>query len=125
MLPATVPKGTIMYHGRRDNHVPDNPDWLAFDFEHAHIFCFDSSSCYVITLQAKRDLRLLYFDGSSAAKMNDGAMDSQDTVAWGEPQPDKYASEGERIEALCAWGKSFGLDGFVRMEFHLYVFLCL
>jgi hypothetical protein len=123
VLPATIPKGTILYHGQTDNHVPDSPDWFAFDVEHAHIFCF--SSCYMITLQAKRDLHLLYFDGSSAAKVKDGVMDSQDIVVWGEPRPDKYISERERIETLCAWGKSFGLDGFVRMEFHLYVFLCL
>jgi hypothetical protein len=48
-------------------------------------------------------------------------MDSQDVVTWGEPRPDKYFSERERINALCDWGKPFGLDGFVRMEFHLCV----
>ena len=75
----------------------------------------------MITLQAKRDLRLVYFDGLSAAKMKDGTLDSQDVVLWGRPQPDKNFSEIERIEALCDWGKQFGLDGFVRMEFHLCV----
>jgi len=47
-------------------------------------------------------------------------MDSQDIVAWGKLQPDKYISERERIKALCDWGKPFGLDGFIRMEFDLY-----
>jgi hypothetical protein len=106
-----------LYHGRTDNHVPDVPEWFAFDFEHA--FLFGISPCYVISVQAKRDLRLLYFDGASAAKMKDGPMDSQDIVAWRKPRPDKFISERERIKALCDWGKPFGLDGFVRMEFHL------
>ncbi|KAH9028925.1 hypothetical protein EDB84DRAFT_1669837 [Lactarius hengduanensis] len=101
IIPTTIPKGTILYHGRTDGQIPNTPDWLAFDFEHAYLFC------------PKRDLRLVYFDGSSAAKMNDGPMDSQD-----------YFSEIERIEALCGWGRPFGLDGFVRMVFHFEVMMC-
>src|SRR5712671_29313 len=122
ILPAIIPTGTILYHGRRDGRVPDMSDWLAFDFEHAALFC--NNPCYVISFQAKRDLRLLYFDGSSAAKMKGGPMDSQDIVAWRSLQPDKYISERERINALCDWGRPFGLDGFVRMEFHLCVSAC-
>jgi hypothetical protein len=119
MVPAIIPRGTILYHGRTDDHVPDVPDWLAFDFEHAYIFCM--GPCYVMSLQARRDLHLLYFDGTSAGNMKDGTMDSQDIVAWGKPRPDKYRVERERIRALCDWGKPLGLDGFVRMEFHLSV----
>jgi hypothetical protein len=48
-------------------------------------------------------------------------MDSQDVILWGRSQPDKFNSERERIDALCDWGRPFGLDGFVRMEFHLCV----
>ncbi|KAI0298991.1 hypothetical protein B0F90DRAFT_1631770 [Multifurca ochricompacta] len=122
ILPATIPTGTILYHGRTDDQVPDVPEWVAFDFDHAYLFCYQP--CYVISLQAKRDLRLVYFDGSSAAKMQDGPMDSQDVIAWGKPRPDKFLSERERIEILCNWGKPLGLDGFVRMEFHFEVMLC-
>jgi hypothetical protein len=111
-----------LYHGRDDNHVPDVPEWFAFDFEHA--FLFGVSTCYVMSVQAKRDLRLLYFDGASAAKMKDGPMDTQDFVAWRKPRPDKHFSERERINALCDWGKPFGVDGFVRMEFHFEVMIC-
>ncbi|KAI9454662.1 hypothetical protein BJY52DRAFT_713339 [Lactarius psammicola] len=122
LLPATIPKGTILYHGRTNDRIPNAPDWLAFDFEHAYMFC--RQFCHVISLQAKRDLRLVYFDGSSAVKMKDGPMDSQDVVLWGRPQPDKYLSDRERIRALCDWGKPFGLDGFVRMEYHFEVMIC-
>ncbi|KAI9453296.1 hypothetical protein BJY52DRAFT_1427547 [Lactarius psammicola] len=117
LVPATIPKGTILYHGRADPEIPISHEWLAFDIEHSYLFCLES--CYVITLQAKRDLRLVYFDGLSAAKMKDGPLDSQDVVLWGRPRPDKNFSEIERIEALCDWGRPLGLDGFIRMEFHL------
>jgi hypothetical protein len=66
----------------------------------------------------------MYFDGSAAAKMNDGPMESQDVIAWGKPRPDKYFAERERIKALCEWGKPYGLDGFVRMEFHFEAMIC-
>ncbi|KAH9056824.1 hypothetical protein EDB87DRAFT_1812587 [Lactarius vividus] len=122
LVPTTIPKGTILYHGRTDRRIPNTPDWLAFDFEHAYLFC--QGPCYVISLQAKRNLRLVYFDGSSAAKMKDGPMDSQDVILWGRPQPDKVFSERERIEALCDWGRPFGLDGFVRMVYHFEVMMC-
>ncbi|KAI0246598.1 hypothetical protein BJV78DRAFT_125115 [Lactifluus subvellereus] len=122
MVPATIPTGTILYHGRADNQVPDVPDWLAFDFEHSYLFCHDP--CYVISLQTRRDLRLVYFDGSSAAKMPGGSLDTQDIVAWGELRQDKLLLERERINTLCDWGRPFGLDGFVRMEFHFEVMIC-
>ncbi|KAI9435516.1 hypothetical protein H4582DRAFT_2112310 [Lactarius indigo] len=122
LIPTTIPKGTILYHGRTDDRIPHEPDWLAFDFEHAYLIC--GGSCYVISLQAKRNLRLVYFDGSSAAKMKDGSMDSQDVLLWGRPRPDKCFSEQERIKALCDWGRPFGLDGFVRMEYHFEVMMC-
>ena len=64
----------------------------------------------------------MYFDGSSAAKTHDSHMDTQDIVAWGELQPDNFHSERERIKTLCDWGREFGLDGFVRMEYHLCVY---
>ncbi|KAI9435513.1 hypothetical protein H4582DRAFT_2130499 [Lactarius indigo] len=121
IVPATISRGTILYHGRTDNRIPNEPDWLAFDFEHAYLFSRGPS--YVISLQAKRDLRLVYFDGSSAAKMKDGPMDAQDVILWGRPRPDKH-SEQERIKRLCDWGRAFGLDGFVRMEFHFEVMIC-
>ncbi|KAI9459918.1 hypothetical protein BJY52DRAFT_1364860 [Lactarius psammicola] len=103
LVPATIPKGTILYHGRTDPEIPISHEWLAFDIEHSYLFC--RQSCHMITLQAKRDLRLMSSCGD-------------------DPQPDKYFSEIERIEALCDWGKPFGLDGFVRMEFHFEVMIC-
>ncbi|KAI9435521.1 hypothetical protein H4582DRAFT_1817493, partial [Lactarius indigo] len=122
LVPVTIPKGTMLYHGRVDPQMPVSPDWVAFDFEHAYLFC--RQSCQMVSLQAKRDLRLVYFDGLSAAKMKDGTLDSQDVLLWGRPRPDKFYSEFERIEGLCDWGKPLGLDGFVRMEFNFEAMIC-
>lgn len=120
IVPAIIPAGTVLYHGRTDRNVPQVPDWLAFDFEHSYAFCH--GDCWVVTMVATRDLRLAYFDGSSAAKVKTGSMDTQDLVIWNEVRPDIGFAEWERIKALCdGWGKKYNLDGFVRMEQHLYV----
>ncbi|KAF4333678.1 hypothetical protein FBEOM_12510 [Fusarium beomiforme] len=37
-FPATVPAGTMFYHGTRQNVTPTGPEWLAFDIEHAENF---------------------------------------------------------------------------------------
>ncbi|KAK4450257.1 hypothetical protein QBC34DRAFT_493943 [Podospora aff. communis PSN243] len=38
IIPATIPRGTILYHGARSNNTPTAPEWLAFDREHAESF---------------------------------------------------------------------------------------
>ncbi|ROV88550.1 hypothetical protein VMCG_10385 [Cytospora schulzeri] len=35
---ATVPEGVILHHGNNDQNSPDDPDWLAYEIEHAEIF---------------------------------------------------------------------------------------
>ncbi|KAI0045165.1 hypothetical protein FA95DRAFT_1544005 [Auriscalpium vulgare] len=121
IIPATIPTGTVLYHGRANASIPTSPEWLAFDFEHSYLFSFGPSG-HVLTFMATRDLRLAYFDGSSAAKLDDGVMDTQDLLAFGEPRTGFF--DRERLIALCEWGKQFDLDGFVRMEFHFEVMLC-
>lgn len=63
---------------------------------------------------ATRELNVLYFDGSSAAKMDTGTMDSQDIVIWGELKPEYRPEERRRIKELCEWGAGRDVDGFVR-----------
>ncbi|KAI0314483.1 hypothetical protein OF83DRAFT_1174711 [Amylostereum chailletii] len=122
IVPATIPAGTLLYHGRTNDSIPTIPEWLAFDFEHSYIFC--RASCYVLSAVATRDLRLAYFDGMSAANLFDGSFDTQDVVLWGEPRPDKVWDEKRRIQSLCEWGRPYGLDGFIRMELHFEVMYC-
>ncbi|RGP78734.1 hypothetical protein FLONG3_3189 [Fusarium longipes] len=37
-FPATIPAGTMFYHGARQNVTPTGLEWLAFDIEHAENF---------------------------------------------------------------------------------------
>ncbi|KAF8218276.1 hypothetical protein K438DRAFT_22782 [Mycena galopus ATCC 62051] len=126
IVPGTVPTGTLLYHGRGDSNLPLSPDWTATDPEHSILFCRGSSAkgCWHLTLITSRPLQVLYFDGSSAAKMKDGPMDSQDVVGWGQVSPDRYFDERKRIVDLCNWGKPFQIDGYVRMEMDFEIMLC-
>ncbi|KAK1574043.1 uncharacterized protein LY79DRAFT_524617 [Colletotrichum navitas] len=38
LIPATVPKGTLMYHGTNSNSTPEGYEWLAFEMEHSENF---------------------------------------------------------------------------------------
>lgn len=131
-MPATIPTGTLLYFGTPEPEIPKDPDWLAMDPELSYMFCgvpapFPSSNSSLaepndapknggwhLTFAATRPLKLLYFDGSSAAKLLDGSLDSQDLITWGGVREDLVNEERERIETLCSWGKNYDLDGFVR-----------
>lgn len=121
LIPGIVPIGTLLYHGRGDAKVPTEPQWTATDPEHSYAFCRGTkeAGCWQLTLVTTRPLNLLYFDGSSAAKMKTGPMDTQDIVAWRQILPDRYFEEKRRLQDLCDWGTPLGLDGFVRMEMDL------
>ncbi|KAH8817621.1 hypothetical protein DL96DRAFT_1622935 [Flagelloscypha sp. PMI_526] len=127
MVPGTVAPGTLFYHGRSDDQLPPGAQWIATDPEHSLMFCrsrFGEGGCWHLTLVTHRELNVLYFDGSSAAKMPYGTMDTQDIVGWGNVYPERSFRERERIEALCDWGKPLGIDGFVRMEMDFEIMLC-
>jgi len=127
IVPGTIPIGTLLYHGTSRNEIPRSPDWTAIDPEHSYFFCFPTpadSGCWHLTLVATRPLRVLYFDGSSAAKFHGGSMDSQEVLIWGEAKPEWIFEERKRINDLCEWGKQYGIDGFVRMEMDFEVVLC-
>ncbi|PKS06175.1 hypothetical protein jhhlp_007492 [Lomentospora prolificans] len=40
LIPATVPEGTMLYHGSMRNSTPDSFEWLAFEIEHAENFAW-------------------------------------------------------------------------------------
>ncbi|KAJ7618687.1 hypothetical protein FB45DRAFT_1063279 [Roridomyces roridus] len=135
IVPGTIPVGTLLYHGRPDSSLPDVPDWTAVDPEHSFPFCgspapglfspnTSAPGCWHLTLAATRPLKVLYFDGSSAANMKLGTLDSQDLLLWGQVRPDMWMAERKRIEGLCAWGKEWGIDAYVRMEMDFEVMLC-
>ncbi|KAG1727699.1 hypothetical protein EDB19DRAFT_1857468 [Suillus lakei] len=125
IVPGVIPIGTLLYHGTNGSHmIPTGPEWTATDPEHSLFFSRGNGSSWHLTLAATRPLKVLYFDGSSAAKIPDGTMDAQDIIAWGEPRPERFFDESDRIDDLCTWGKGFGIDGFARMEMDFEVMLC-
>ncbi|KAG2116130.1 hypothetical protein DEU56DRAFT_748451 [Suillus clintonianus] len=126
IVPGVILMGTLLYHGGDSDAIPSGPEWIATDPEHSIIFARgrDGGGGWHLTLAATRPLKVLYFDGSSAAKISEGTMDTQDILAWGEVQPERFFDERQRIKDLCTWGKEFGIDGFARMEMDFEVMLC-
>ena len=119
-MPGTIPIGTLLYHGTTKEEIPGSPEWTATDPEHSYSFCFwgdDFTECWHLTLITIRPLKVLYFDGSSAAKVLGGSMDSQDILLWGEVKPEWMYEDRKRIDSLCEWGNRYGIDGFVRRVF--------
>jgi hypothetical protein len=100
----------------KSQEIPTIPDWTATDPEHSYFFCSilnTDSGCWHLTLVATRPLKVLYFDGSSVAKMRGGSMDTQDLITWGKIKPDWTMRERQRITGLCDWGQKCGIDGFL------------
>ncbi|KAG1750211.1 hypothetical protein EDB19DRAFT_97419 [Suillus lakei] len=125
IVPGVIPIGTLLYHGTNGSHmIPSGPEWTSTDPEHSILFARGNGSGWHLTLAATRPLKVLYFDGRSAAKLSEGTMDMQDIIVWGEPRPERYFDERDRIDDLCTWGKEFGIDGFVRMEMDFEIMLC-
>ncbi|KAG1893596.1 uncharacterized protein F5891DRAFT_1258675 [Suillus fuscotomentosus] len=64
IVPGVIPTGTLLYHGTgRNMHL---------------------------TPATTRSLKGLYFDGSSAAKVAEDTMDTQDIIAGGEVHPGRF-----------------------------------
>ncbi|KAG5649347.1 hypothetical protein H0H81_004414 [Sphagnurus paluster] len=126
LVPGTIPLGMLLYHGTSVPEVPKVPEWLATDPEHSYIFSLgkEDTGGWHFTFVTTRPLKILYFDGSSAAKVRGGALDSQDVLLWGKPIPEWTFNERKRIDGLCDWGRKLGLDGFARMEMDFEIMLC-
>ncbi|KAG9314906.1 hypothetical protein JVU11DRAFT_4014 [Chiua virens] len=130
IVPGVIPKGTLFYHGRIDEDLPQSLEWVSLDAEHAYYFCQDRTNypsqerCWHFTLVTTRALNIVYFDGYSAAKLSFGNLDAQDLLAWGELIEGNTWDEQSRIKRLCGWAANLGLDGFVRMEMGFEVMLC-
>jgi hypothetical protein len=97
-------------------NIPVALDWVATEPDHSMLFCLgtDKSGCWHVTFAVTRPMKVLYFDGSSAALISEGTMDTQDLLAWSEMKPEWALNEYQRIEDLCKWGERHGVDGFVR-----------
>ncbi|KAJ6630091.1 hypothetical protein B0H10DRAFT_1984931 [Mycena sp. CBHHK59/15] len=129
MVLGTMPVGTLLYHGRADTVLPVGPERVATDPEHVYTFCGApweaGKGCWQLTLAAAHPLKVLYFDGSSAANIQDGTLDMQDLLLWGKVSPERWLDERERIDGLCSWGPSLGSMGSCgTMEMDFELMLC-
>ncbi|KAJ7916546.1 hypothetical protein B0H13DRAFT_1609262 [Mycena leptocephala] len=116
IVPGTIPTGTLLYHGRNDTDVPTAQEWVSTDPEFARLFNAEPGNSWLLTLVTTRPLRVLYFDGTSAAKKPDGPMDVQDLLSWGAVIPERATIgwEYERLHRLCDLADTLGIDAFVR-----------
>ncbi|TFY61839.1 hypothetical protein EVJ58_g4259 [Rhodofomes roseus] len=126
IVQASIPPGTLLYHGRGDKGYP-YMDWLAFDPEHSRIFARGENGT-LFTFSSTRELKLLYFDGCSANNLG-SVKDAQDILVWGEVNhgprdPWDWQSQVDRINETCAWGRPYGVDGYIRMEFDFEIMYC-
>nr|GAT46166.1 predicted protein [Mycena chlorophos] len=109
IVPAVIPKGTLLYHARNDDEIPLSAEWTALDPEFSHLYCRGAPRpCWLLTLVTTGPLQVLYFDGSSATKSSEinGTLDTQDLLSWGAVLPGREDEEWEypRLQALCEWG---------------------
>ncbi|KAG2105877.1 uncharacterized protein F5147DRAFT_838049 [Suillus discolor] len=126
IVPGTVPVGTLLYHGAAGPRMPTALDWVAIEPDLSLMFSKGpiETGCWHLTLAVTRPMKVLYFDGSSAANLLEGTMDTQDLVAWSKMKPEWVWNEKQRIKDLCKWGQKYGLNGFVRMEVNFEIMIC-
>ncbi|KAJ2918450.1 hypothetical protein MD484_g1984, partial [Candolleomyces efflorescens] len=123
IAPGTIPVGTLLHHGTSYRLIPTTPEWTALDPEFSYMFCRTlepGTGCWHLTMIARRELKVLYFDGGSAVKTW-GALDAQDLIVDGEVDDQKVWDESQRLQKLCEWGKKYNLDGFARLQSSMYV----
>jgi hypothetical protein len=188
-FPATVPEGTLLYHGTHKKEPVTGMEWLAFEIEHAEAFArprrswpppykgpgkgpggppggppgghpperppypsgsngrgpgfgprgkldkdFNNDSedkndalhGYLHQYRASRPLsKLLYIDGTSAGKTNMGTLDTTDWIIRNLSSASTLPyNDYARAVDLCKIGKSWGIEGFIRMEAGFEIIFC-
>ncbi|KAF2115229.1 hypothetical protein BDV96DRAFT_66563 [Lophiotrema nucula] len=71
---VTIPRGTLLYHGRHDNNTVPSPEWLALDIEMAYGIMGNLRDSRMLTYRTTKDVQLVYFDGTSASLMGEGTV---------------------------------------------------
>jgi hypothetical protein len=134
---GTIPAYTILYHARKDAGAIPRIDWLAFDAEMSYgIMGGQRGDTWLHTFATTRSVKVLVFDGMSAAIRTGGTLDSQMLFLYGKV-PDEARNAGEpewsdkpefqRAAELCAWAQEHGggeIEGFVRMNTGFEVLWC-
>ncbi|KAL4906649.1 hypothetical protein BDW74DRAFT_190181 [Aspergillus multicolor] len=84
---------------------------------------------FLHTFAAAKELRLLYVDGMSAGKTDNGTMDSQDRILFRDQlgEGEGMRDEQKRAELFCQMAEerwNGRLDGMLRMEAGFEIILC-
>ncbi|KAF2007895.1 hypothetical protein P154DRAFT_453167 [Amniculicola lignicola CBS 123094] len=69
---VTIPQHTLLYHGRHDDNPIPSPEWLAMDIEMAYGIMGNMPDSRMLTFRTRRDIKAVYFDGTSANLMGEG-----------------------------------------------------
>ncbi|GEQ70278.1 hypothetical protein JCM33374_g3954 [Metschnikowia sp. JCM 33374] len=105
----------------------DPPNGEVLNLEESHLekrVPFGSGPSYLFTFRNKLPLdKLIFLDGASAAKTSTGEMDQQMILSQQE-DVEAYVRERTAADRICKWGKSFGLQGVVRLEVGFEIILC-
>lgn len=88
----------------------------------------------LMSFRLKHDLdKLIYLDGASASKATEtGEMDTQillyNQIKKKYPgfkdSPESFMAERDYAEKICQWGKTVGIQGYIRMELGFEFVLC-
>ncbi|KAJ8125066.1 hypothetical protein O1611_g8575 [Lasiodiplodia mahajangana] len=125
---GTIAPYTQLFHGRHGPGLPDKLQFFAFDAEMSLGIFGAAGSSVLHTLTTTRPLRVVYFDGQSAALTEAGTLDSQMAILNGEVPPiptyNHVYDENQRALDLCALVGDLRIDGVVRMNAGFEVLLC-
>ncbi|KAI1260667.1 hypothetical protein F5Y18DRAFT_404775 [Xylariaceae sp. FL1019] len=118
---AAVPKGVLLHHGNSSPDTTTEPDWLAYEIEHAEGFARgrrnfppggpgdrdqkpmrdaedddDESHGYLHVYQTTRPMKYIYVDGMGGGKTTMGTLDAQDFLLRGKRPNDTQSDPWAR-----------------------------
>jgi hypothetical protein len=82
---CSIPKHTLLYHGRHDSKNPPSPEWLAFDMEMSNGIMGNMRDSRLLTYRTSKKVDCIYFDGMSANLMGSGT-ETQMTFLYGDSE---------------------------------------
>ncbi|KAK4550824.1 hypothetical protein LTR36_000404 [Oleoguttula mirabilis] len=77
IAPCTIAKNTNLYHARGDGSFPPSPEWFGLDAEMSYFIAGAMPDSHLLTYRTTKNVKCVYFDGTSASLMDDGSMDAQ------------------------------------------------
>jgi hypothetical protein len=69
---VTIPRHTLLYHGRHDSDPVPSPEWLALDIEMAYGIMGNMPDSRMMTYRTTKNVKAVYFDGASASLSGEG-----------------------------------------------------